>query len=247
MNGKQINHGTVHVSKHSTTFVHLLILLFCFSGSCSAKPFIKDHGLKLLESGHYDDVVTWADREIQRNPKNADAMTKAGVAILYRSYQTGRGLERAESYFRSAVAADPLYPQARYNLATIYLKTGRAREAIPELRRAVVIAPGLTPAHLGLVSAYIKTGDGLRALAAYDRAVRSNRKYVMNQSLDHPETRRRVRSMELALFRQMNARATRILFSPSATQAGAARVLLFSIFIAAAGVTVFVKGWWLRT
>lgn len=234
---------------HSRLFVTLIFVVFSlfFSTPCLAsKRFVKDQGLKLLDTGHYDEVVTWADREIRRRPKNADAMLKAGVAILYKSYQTGSGLDRAESYFRRAVDADPLHPLARYSLAAIYLKTGRARAAIPELRRAVVIAPGFTPAHLGLVSAYLKTGDGLSAMAAYDRALRSNREYVMNQSLKNPEARRRVRSMEMTLFRQMNARLTRILFSPNTTQGGAARVLFLSTFAAAAGAALFAKGWWLR-
>lgn len=58
-----------------------------------------------------------------------------------------------------------------YSVGSELLERGRAREALPELERAVATSPDFVPARVRLADALRETGDPARALALYDLAI----------------------------------------------------------------------------
>ena len=48
----------------------------------------------------------------------------------------------ATEHYLKAIALRPAYSRAHYNLARIYIATGRAKEALRELRTTLAIDPG---------------------------------------------------------------------------------------------------------
>jgi len=75
-----------------------------------------------------------------------DYPMEAGVALTaagWAAYCQGK-LAEAESYTRQAVSIHPQHGEAFYQLAKIQMHTGRPKEAIPNLRRAIELDPHYT-------------------------------------------------------------------------------------------------------
>jgi Flp pilus assembly protein TadD len=90
-------------------------------------------------------------------------------ARAYRLQRAGRHAE-AEPLLRRAVALDPDFAFAQYNLGWSLLEQGKARAALGPLRRTAVQQPHRWEPQLRLGQAYKKLGDLARARAAYQKA-----------------------------------------------------------------------------
>ena len=81
-------------------------------------------------------------------------------------------LARVESQLRRAVALDGEFPRARLQLGILLSEQRRWAEAIPELQRAVALAPEQPQGHFRLAHAYRRNGQGALAdeeLAIFER------------------------------------------------------------------------------
>lgn len=106
-------------------------------------------------------------RAVRVTENNAVAHNQLGLALA----KAGREREAQEHYLR-AVEINPLHYRAMVNLGESYIHTGRARDAIPVLNRAIEVADRPhANAHLSLGNAYFHVGDPNRALEQFGKAI----------------------------------------------------------------------------
>jgi Tfp pilus assembly protein PilF len=72
----------------------------------------------------------------------------------------------AEQRFQSALAIDPSYALAHYQLGRIYDRSARYAEARQQLEKAVALDPELTEAYWLLHHAYLRLGEKDKAREA---------------------------------------------------------------------------------
>src|SRR2546427_7351533 len=68
-------------------------------------------------------------------------------------------MDRAIDKYMAALRVDPLFMQAHYNLAEIYMKKRIDQLAIDHLEQVVIIDDSRTPARLQLARLYIQQGQ----------------------------------------------------------------------------------------
>jgi tetratricopeptide (TPR) repeat protein len=79
--------------------------------------------------------------------------------------------DRAVAGFRRAVAVDPVYFEARYQLGVMLLDRGEIAEAAEHLERAVAVRPDFAPGHRELGSALGRLGRFQAARVHLERAL----------------------------------------------------------------------------
>jgi tetratricopeptide (TPR) repeat protein len=84
------------------------------------------------ELGNFQNADRLYTRAINANAKSADAFYRRGLLAL-----RDNRIAAARADFVSAVAVQPIFPEARYWLGRAYLVDGRAREAFDELQKAI--------------------------------------------------------------------------------------------------------------
>lgn len=97
--------------------------------------------------------------QILDQENHAAAYINAGT-ICYNS----RRFERAEAYYRKAIATDPSYALAYFDLANVLDESGRILDAIQTYLKAIKLAPGYADAHYNLALAYEKAHERGKAL-----------------------------------------------------------------------------------
>lgn len=112
------------------------------------------------------EVALWSDT-VSKVPGNPRAHNN-----LAEAWQAAGDPARAAAEFAAAVAVDPDYLPARYNLGVTQLDQGKAVEAIPNLRRALAAPRHRAETNLFLAEALEKTGQTGEAVASYREAVR---------------------------------------------------------------------------
>lgn len=79
-----------------------------------------------------------------------------------------------EKFWTTAAETSPYSFQTHYNLATLYLRTGRIKEAAFEYDRTIVLAPKYADVYQDAGATYQSLHDVRRALAYYQKAVSLN-------------------------------------------------------------------------
>jgi tetratricopeptide (TPR) repeat protein len=151
-----------------------------------------------LREGDHAGALEWAERILDRRPRDAMALVNAGVACR------GLGLEdRAEDCFRSAIEVAPGTADAWYNLGVLLESQGAAQEALGCYARAASEYPGLSSAHLNIGVLLLRKGHTHQAERAYERALRLAPRHpgVLN-GLAVIRARQGRRREALALFRR---------------------------------------------
>ena len=104
-----------------------------------------------------EEAVVEAKRELEVNPRNADA--RATIALLMlRGRELPIVLPAALPYARQAAQDGPACAIAQYAYGLILAETGDPRQAIERLETAVRLDPANLEYHISLVSAYSKGG-----------------------------------------------------------------------------------------
>jgi tetratricopeptide (TPR) repeat protein len=97
---------------------------------------------------------------------------KLGALINYGGLKKAAGdLTGAIALFEQAVAADPTFAIAHYNLGTAHRVRGYLDEAIAAYRQAIALDPTYPQAHQNLGVALFKLGQIPEALQAFQRAI----------------------------------------------------------------------------
>lgn len=107
-------------------------------------PALAYLGMTHDQAGRYDEAVKLYERALALDTRLAAPHYLAAEAILK---QPEPDTARAESHLKSAVSLDPRFAPARVSLAKLYLRDGRAAEALNELEAALAADPDLADTH----------------------------------------------------------------------------------------------------
>lgn len=94
-------------------------------------------GLQLAQAGRFEAAQKKYLKAHEADPTNADILTQIGVTHFARS-----DFREAEAYYQKAIAAEPSYVEAHYNLACVLARGNRSREALRSLGKAVELGFG---------------------------------------------------------------------------------------------------------
>ena len=93
----------------------------------------------------------------QRHPGNAITDTYAAVALLHAPKEK-QDLDRAESLLRAAIAANPKYAEAYFQLGVLEQSRLRWKESAAALEQSIALRPESAEAHYRLSRAYTHLG-----------------------------------------------------------------------------------------
>ncbi|MEW6051562.1 MAG: tetratricopeptide repeat protein [Candidatus Zixiibacteriota bacterium] len=106
---------------------------------------------------------------IDRRRTEAENQVMFGTVYLDQNRRS-----EAETYFRSAVAADPTFAPAHINLAIVCSQTGQTEEAVAHYRTALELEPYTVDTYLNFATLLLNQGDRAGALNILERARQAN-------------------------------------------------------------------------
>jgi tetratricopeptide (TPR) repeat protein len=139
---------------------------------------LRGHDAKSIQS-----ALDFFDQALKTDPTFALAYTGIADASL-RMYGTRKDSLWTQKALAAAQQADQLndsLPEVHSTLGAAYSATGKASEAVSELKRALSLAPNSDEAYRRLGKAYLDGGDGPQAIEAYKKAVQLNPYFWVNQ------------------------------------------------------------------
>ena len=139
--------------------------------------------IEQYRAGRRDEALALAEQALRGNPGDSGALNLAG-AILY---ELGR-LDEAEGMLSRLVALDPLFVQARINLAVVRQTKGAGIKAAAQFRIVAALIPDQMEAHERLGSLLHGLGDNVGATRHLRHAARlapedPNRRVLLSVSL----------------------------------------------------------------
>ncbi len=94
----------------------------------------------------------------EKHPKDAKAATYAAIHILHQPESPGQQ-ERARQLLASAIAADPNFAEAHYEMGVLLERQEKWPQSIMHLEKAVKLQPDYSVAHYRLALAYRRVGQ----------------------------------------------------------------------------------------
>lgn len=90
-------------------------------------PFNSYNGMGVIEDirGNFDAAQRYYTTALRIRPNAAELINNIGYSLYLH-----RDFAQAETHFRQAIAADPTFSKAWYNLALIYVRDGRYQDAV---------------------------------------------------------------------------------------------------------------------
>ena len=98
--------------------------------------YLLTEGSELLQGGRVDEARAHFERAVSINNNNEQALNLLGLSL----FRLGQ-LDRAKQIFGELVAANPIEPSLRLNLAMVYLKQAKLDAAHIELERVLELNP----------------------------------------------------------------------------------------------------------
>jgi tetratricopeptide (TPR) repeat protein len=112
------------------------------------------------QSGRIDEAIAIFARVIEINPHLYLPYYYYGKLA---SKEGGKRIGEAIEKLQKAVALDPTFADAHYELRKALAQAGRPEEAVRELKRSLDLNPSLAEAHYQLGLVYKKLGDQTRS------------------------------------------------------------------------------------
>jgi serine/threonine-protein kinase len=124
-------------------------------------------------AGNAEKAVAAFARAVAKDPRFALAYAGLGDACWWRYRETNDAswVSRSTDSIRHALDLDPVDSRIRVSLATVYIGTGKSREAIAELRPAIARRPNDDEARRLLAEALASQGWSEEALQEYRQAI----------------------------------------------------------------------------
>ena len=130
-------------------------------------------GLSFLWAKDYEKALSYFEKAVEKNPKNADVWFNIGYCdAVLRQYTEAIGA------YKQAIRIKPNDVDAHYNLGMIYDHLGRYTEAIEEFKKAIRIKPDYADAHYNLGLVYGQLGRYPEAIEEYKEVIRIKPDYV---------------------------------------------------------------------
>ncbi len=120
------------------------------------------------EAGKYPQVLPIVDRLIAVSPTDPYAYAMRGAA-RYETDASPAGTAQAEGDLLKALASEPDFAFARFNLGRVYLRQREYDKAITQLEIAEQLYPGKMDVPFELATAYSRTGQTEKAKLARQR------------------------------------------------------------------------------
>lgn len=195
---KHISDWASHLLRYRAYDSALQVYLKAVEMHPRSSPLRVGLGVAHYSAGNYDDAVRVLCEAVDLDPADPRPMTFLGKMIdvspelnaeiarrlagyvrlfprnaLAHLYFAKAGGAGAETHLQQAAALDPKLAAAPFEMALLYEKQGRDKEAVTGYERAVKLEPGLESAHYRLARLYRKLGQPEKsrlALEAYRRA-----------------------------------------------------------------------------
>jgi tetratricopeptide (TPR) repeat protein len=123
--------------------------------------------LEMQQAGRIGEAKAQCLEVLRQAPKHPAALNLLG----FLEHQAGNGQESIDA-FRAAIAAQPDFADAHFNLGNIYSFHARPKEAAAAYAAYLALNPQDAAAHFQLAAALIALGDWQRALAALQATLR---------------------------------------------------------------------------
>ena len=131
--------------------------------------------VEYIKAGDLDAAKRALDQALETQPRDAQANMMMGV--LLQQEGSPLNMEKADSYFRRAISAEPKNAQARNNYGTYLYQIERYNDALEQLNIAGATL-GYDQRARALENAgriYLKLGDAVNAEKSFKQALQANR------------------------------------------------------------------------
>lgn len=127
-----------------------------------------DSAMEFLDQGEYDRALQLLERAVRMAPRLPQVHNALGIVHLHRE-----SYEIAESALEQAIALDPAYAEAYYNLGTLY--SGMSKDpdrALQYYEKTLALDPAFAKAYFGSGWVYLNDKhDSRKALEMFRKAV----------------------------------------------------------------------------
>jgi protein O-mannosyl-transferase len=149
------------ISKNRSYFryieIFLIIIALCFSFLSYSRTKVWKNGVSL-----WMNVINKYPEDPVVNKSLADAF------VIYRNY------DRALYYYNMAIARDPYYDEAYYNMGIMNLQNSHIFQSIHDFTKAVELNPGLVDGYINRGNARAQLKDLQGAITDYTLAIQKN-------------------------------------------------------------------------
>ncbi|XID75413.1 type IV pilus biogenesis/stability protein PilW [Alkanindiges sp. WGS2144] len=134
-----------------------------------------------IRSGDLDAAKRNLDEALSTEPRSVEANNMMGV--LLQQEGSASNMEKAEAYFKRAIALDPDYAQARNNYGVYLNGRKRYQEAIAQFKvaGATLGYDGRAGALENLGRTYVQVGDIANAEKTFKQALQANRDSLISR------------------------------------------------------------------
>ena len=154
----------------------------CIRDSISAESerFCQE-GLAAYGRFEYDAAIAAYDKAIQADGRNYQALSGKGVALAMRGNETGSHQDVADGIasIQKALALQPDYVPAFYDLALAYKIDGQYDKSISYFQKVLAADPNNTWSYYGIATIYGDKGDAKNAVVYLKKAAALDKENVL--------------------------------------------------------------------
>lgn len=148
--------------------------------SAESERFCQE-GLAAYSRFEYDAAIAAYDKAIQTDGRNYQALSGKGVALAMRGNETGSRQDVADGIasIQKALALQPDYVPAFYDLALAYKIDGQYDKSISYFQKVLAADPNNTWSYYGIATIYGDKGDAKNAVAYLKKAAALDKENVL--------------------------------------------------------------------
>jgi tetratricopeptide (TPR) repeat protein len=102
-------------------------------------------GLALIETGHFDESITYCQKAIELRPSFAEAYCNLGYALIKKGH-----FDESITYCQKAIELRPSFAEAYYNLGCAFEEKGHFDKAITCYQKTIELNPSFAEAHFDI-------------------------------------------------------------------------------------------------